>query len=1221
MWANAATVVLALLVLRLGVGAALLVVACAVVMLCHPTVRVFLELGAPAWLAPGDCAARDESRLDALRGRLTHLSAHSAPAPAPAQPAVPPGPEALAAVPAEVRPELARIIALVRRDFIQYWYDPISFGDAIFPDEAVAGLEHLVAYVAQPLKQHRHSSVASELSLTALSVVIAALRRRHDAGTSDRGGTPMGLWANDAARIESVRAAVLALLAQGLPPNDSRSPVLKTLLAEVLTKQLWTTLKTHSDPDTMNQWIVSWGRADGDAAAAAARVASLSGDVGGVSGDVGGVSDDFVHKAESIAQGGNRGGDGRGGEDTAAGMGAEATTRGDNVPLPSDALYKEPLLHDPLLNDQGTHVVSKQGRAAAGPQTNTANGAPRNRSHLNSVQPPREGGEAREERGNAAAHAGEGPLGTPPSPPPAAPRETTTTQQAADKQKRAPPPPPPRRFTPPRVDKAREQKNTDARPPAERGAPSSDAGATTRPAPPRALPMNIPPRMDEPRLPTGLAQSRTTGAAPCVGRRASHPALADASDDERHRASPGLRYEPRRTTASPRPRTPSRGRTLREVLTKREPEVMDAFETFLQQGAPANEDSHQAEGMVLLQLHANMEMLASAALHHSTTPSVFAGDARAVLQVADAALAESGARHAGVRRAVGAALRGAPSSSLAALEPVRDAVYARLQQLYDAFLHAQGTDSPGGGAAPRDKWRGPTPRALAYEPRRISHPSGARAPPDAHADDAETTDTVDINVVDASGAAPGGSTPVDPRHFQVLITMEDVASAASGSGGYVLLRSWPQFELLNTELMRLYAQRPGDSVLRVPPPPLPALRGLSSDAACAEIRVYLLALLAPARDGAWYSSAQVVLRFIDKTRAGEASEPSTRARGNLINSLGGMSRSLASGVAGAAGSARKGFGQMASVTPSQAARRGAPGRGLFPRRDEQERCVAARRPPESDAAWSDTGALALPPRAAQPTPMHGVSRDSIAGVLEGEWERVSSGLSEGVSEADSEGVSRGVPEGVPGDARARGVATESSGDRAEGLGTCPPSTRPPRAADASPDTSRPATPDVTPEEADALLAAVFAVMHEAFHVQGAWTLRRGLLRVLEQVVRTTYSTSVVSTLVYLSSMLSAASIASWLAHIRTSLWPDGVWSTAQAPVRTHAEKLKTAQDARDIVLSYTPTQAVYALGIGGRQACMEALATVHEVVTEPVVALDLHLALLLRVLDLAMVGG
>lgn len=156
----------------------------------------------------------------------------------------------------------------------------------------------------------------------------------------------------------------------------------------------------------------------------------------------------------------------------------------------------------------------------------------------------------------------------------------------------------------------------------------------------------------------------------------------------------------------------------------------------------------------------------------------------------------------------------------------------------------------------------------------------------------------------------------------------------------------------------------------------------------------------------------------------------------------------------------------------------------------------------------------------------------------------------------------------------------------------------------------------TPRDVDALLSALFAVAHEAFNLQGAWTLRRGLLRVMEQIVRTTYSTTVVSTLLYLASMLAPDALASWLTSIRETLWPGDVWQSESKPPRTNAEREATAQQAREIVLSYTPTQVAFALGIG-RPQCMEALASVHETVTDDVCAKDLHLALLLRVMDLS----
>jgi len=155
------------------------------------------------------------------------------------------------------------------------------------------------------------------------------------------------------------------------------------------------------------------------------------------------------------------------------------------------------------------------------------------------------------------------------------------------------------------------------------------------------------------------------------------------------------------------------------------------------------------------------------------------------------------------------------------------------------------------------------------------------------------------------------------------------------------------------------------------------------------------------------------------------------------------------------------------------------------------------------------------------------------------------------------------------------------------------------------------------QDVNALLTAVFAVTREALNMHEAWTLRRGMLRVIEQFIRSTYLHTVSDVLAYLSSKLATTEQASWLRQLRETCWPHDTWNTVSTPARTPEEMQKRADEARAIVLSYTPPQAAYALGIGGKQAVMDALGTVHQVVTDPMVSLDLHLALLLRVMDLA----
>ena len=294
--------------------------------------------------------------------------------------------------------------------------------------------------------------------------------------------------------------------------------------------------------------------------------------------------------------------------------------------------------------------------------------------------------------------------------------------------------------------------------------------------PPPARPMDIPREMREPPLPQSLKQSKYDTRA----------------------------YEPRRSH-SPRPVA------IGDVLASRDPEQLDPFESYV----TSIDSTHTAqrrrpEGAVLMQLHANLDALARTADHHSTTPELFESDVRAILQHALDMLPEHetppATRGASVRPAIRAALDRSLSTP-ASMSSVQQAVLARLQQLWDAYTAHT------------------APRRLAYEPRRppsrTSSTGVARVrSPELQRNVASTEGITTISVVDVSANAERAG-PVDVRTLQVLISIEDVAS---NTGGYVLLRSWAQFEALHAELERMYAQRPADTVLSAPPPPLPNVR-------------------------------------------------------------------------------------------------------------------------------------------------------------------------------------------------------------------------------------------------------------------------------------------------------------------------------------------------------------------------------------------------------------
>uniref|UniRef100_V5GNA2 Sorting nexin C-terminal domain-containing protein n=2 Tax=Kalmanozyma brasiliensis (strain GHG001) TaxID=1365824 RepID=V5GNA2_KALBG len=166
-------------------------------------------------------------------------------------------------------------------------------------------------------------------------------------------------------------------------------------------------------------------------------------------------------------------------------------------------------------------------------------------------------------------------------------------------------------------------------------------------------------------------------------------------------------------------------------------------------------------------------------------------------------------------------------------------------------------------------------------------------------------------------------------------------------------------------------------------------------------------------------------------------------------------------------------------------------------------------------------------------------------------------------------------------------------------------------------------PEMSARQLDMLLSSVFAVADEAFNLQGGWTLRRGMLRVLEQVVRTTYASSIVAGFNNAAASLNVGNFARWIEDLTNSLWPNGrrwgseIGTADEKPPRTEKEKLATREKAREIVVSYAPAQAGYLLGPGGKVACVKALAEVHATLMDPITASDLGLTVVLKALDMA----
>lgn len=205
--------------------------------------------------------------------------------------------------------------------------------------------------------------------------------------------------------------------------------------------------------------------------------------------------------------------------------------------------------------------------------------------------------------------------------------------------------------------------------------------------------------------------------------------------------------------------------------------------------------------------------------------------------------------------------------------------------------------------------------------------------------------------------------------------------------------------------------------------------------------------------------------------------------------------------------------------------------------------------------------------------------------------------------------------------------------------------RPAKAAAAAPPSS-----ELSQVQLDNLLSSLFSIADEAFNLSGGWTLRRGMLRILEQIVRTQYWSSILGLFNGLAGALSSEKMGGWAQDVCNRFWPGGKWhlsdegqallaaqerekqqqqlphaqsqAQSQAPplpqpqqIRTDEDKRRTHAEAQRILLGYAPAQAGFILGPGGKQATERAMVLIHEEICSVQTSFDLALMLVLRLCD------
>ena len=263
----ALTAGLCLALLSVGIWNALLVVAVSILLVCNPWVRTLLEL-------PSTDGKRGLSTFDPARYLLSYTDSSTQQGVQDQDDFTIAAAEddstmqndqlyALTVMPDALRDSSQTMIRFVVRDFVQGWYDNLTFAHPNFPISAEANISHTAVSIYLRSRQLKSANTAAEMLLTVQSVLLSSLRRRrastqYASGAAAAASSARSTWPSTAARVDALRKAVRKLLSRNLAHAERSSPVLMLLLTEIVAKQAWQVVQTIGDPDFINQKIVEW---------------------------------------------------------------------------------------------------------------------------------------------------------------------------------------------------------------------------------------------------------------------------------------------------------------------------------------------------------------------------------------------------------------------------------------------------------------------------------------------------------------------------------------------------------------------------------------------------------------------------------------------------------------------------------------------------------------------------------------------------------------------------------------------------------------------------------------------------------------------------------------------------------------------------------------------------------------------------------------------------
>jgi hypothetical protein len=378
---------------------------------------------------------------------------------------------------------------------------------------------------------------------------------------------------------------------------------------------------------------------------------------------------------------------------------------------------------------------------------------------------------------------------------------------------------------------------------------------------------------------------------------------------------------------------------------------------------------------------------------------------------------------------------------------------------------------------------------------------------------------ISVSVTDVSAPTAYSSSRVArPRELEFVIAVED-----SDSPGFILQRSWPELERLQSQLVKAFPQA---GTVSFPRALLPSPTYKSSNELVAGLEGYLIVLLTNSN----YAASGPVRAFFSREKS---------RSGSNLNIWNGVNRQLAKGGD---------FATKGLSTLSQSVSR--PLNGLVKRPDGYS--LAASAPGKNDDSSGST-VLGDATETIAPTAATAQSPASVKNVL--------------ADSAEPRPSTSSTISSTPVSARSR-VSDE-----------LPPI---PTTEAQQPSTRRDSV--LTPSEFDTVLSASISLLEEAYDVQeNAWSVKRTVLRLLETLLRTSYSGYIKEAFASVVESANTERFAGGIESLTESFWPNGEWWTPKEGEvgRTEEEKEKTKMEAKRLVLAQAPDGLKMALGAQG----------------------------------------